>query len=315
MPTPLQPSSARHSGPLAAGLHRPNRQLDTGPTGRAPTGPAWAGPDGSPLNRRGFLRWSGLLTVGGLAGQRLPRAVAAETGRPPSTPELRRVLLVTGVDYPGHLWRQTAPVLADLLWKDQRLGVTVIEDPHLLDSAAVPTYHAIVLHFMNWEVPSPGEAARANLRRFVEQGGGLVLVHFACGAWQDWPEFRQLAGRVYDPKLPGHDPRGPFRVNITGVSHPVTAGLTDFEADDELYTCLAGERPVQVLATARSKITQKDEPMAFVFGYGQGRVFHSPLGHDVRAFRGPPVAELFRRGCAWAAGLAPVSLSLSSSSG
>ncbi|MCX6911673.1 MAG: hypothetical protein NT167_01200, partial [Verrucomicrobia bacterium] len=32
--------------------------------------------------------------------------------------EKARVLLVTGADYPGHLWRQTAPVLADVLRKD-----------------------------------------------------------------------------------------------------------------------------------------------------------------------------------------------------
>jgi len=43
--------------------------------------------------------------------------------------------------------------------------------------------------------------------------------------------------------------------------------------------------------------------MAFVLDYGKGRVFHSPLGHDAAALKNPPVAELFRRACAWAAGL------------
>ena len=76
----------------------------------------------------------------------------------------KRVLLVTGVDYPGHPWRQTAPVLVEMLQRDPRLAVTLIEDPHLLDSPAVATYDAVLLHFMNWEVPAPGEAARANLR-------------------------------------------------------------------------------------------------------------------------------------------------------
>ena len=41
----------------------------------------------------------------------------------------------------------------------------------------------------------------------------------------------------------------------------------------------------EVLATAHSKVTGKDHPMAFVFEYGKGRVFHTPLGHDVRAHR------------------------------
>ncbi len=78
---------------------------------------------------------------------------------------------------------------------------------------------------MNWETPAPGEQARENLRRFVESGKGLMLIHFACGAWQDWPEFKNLAGRVWDPKLRGHDPHGEFTVEITDPDHPVTRGM------------------------------------------------------------------------------------------
>ena len=250
------------------------------------------------MNHRRFLHQVFRLATAALLA---PLAFGAEAAPAKSQ---ARVLLVTGVDYPGHLWRETAPVLARQLRQDPRLSVTVIEDPHFLDSAALRRYDAVVLHFMNWEVPAPGEAARENLRQFVAGGHGLVLVHFACGAWQDWPEFKNLAGRAWNPKLRPHDPRGPFTVHIADPTHPVTAGLKDFPTDDELYTCLDGESPIHVLATAKSKVDGKDYPMAFVLDYGQGRVFHSPLGHDVKAL-GPEVGELFRRGTAWAAGLSP----------
>ena len=217
-----------------------------------------------------------------------------------------RVLLVTGIDYPGHLWKETTPALAAQLRLDRRLQVEVVETPEFLADPKLPSFDAVVFHWMNWEKPSPGEAARENFRKFVAGGKGLVLVHFACGAFQDWPEFRKIAGRVYDPKLPPHDPRGPYTVHIADPQHPITKGLSDFDADDELYTCLAGEAPIRILATAKSKITGKDEPMAFVLEYGKGRVFHSPLGHDVKALKLPGVAELFRRGTAWAAGRSPV---------
>jgi len=217
-----------------------------------------------------------------------------------------RVLLLTGIDYPGHLWKETAPALAAQLRMDKRLQVEIVETPEFLADPRLQGFDVVVFHWMNWEKPSPGEAARENFRKFVEGGKGLVLVHFACGAFQDWPEFRKIAGRVYDPKLPPHDPRGPYAVQITDPQHPITAGLKDFEADDELYTCLAGDAAIRILATSKSKITGKDEPMAFVLEYGKGRVFHSPLGHDVKALTLPGVAELFRRGTAWAAGLSPV---------
>lgn len=216
----------------------------------------------------------------------------------------KQVLIVTGQDYPGHKWQETAPVLAAGLAADKRLNVTVSEDPKVLASP-LDKYDAIVLHFQNWEQPDPGPEARANLERFVAEGKGLSLVHFACGAFQEWPEFKDLAGRAWDPKLRGHDPFGAFRVDITPLAHPITEGLEPFETTDELYTCLIGDRPVDLLATARSVVDGKDYPMAFAFSYGKGRVFHSPLGHDVQAFARPPVAELLRRGCAWTAGLTP----------
>lgn len=225
-----------------------------------------------------------------------------------TSPARARVLLVTGIDYPGHVWRETTPVLRAHLEKDPRLAVTVIEDPHLLDSAALTNYAAVVLHFQNWEVPGPGPAARDNLRRFVENGGGLVLLHFACGAWYgEWPEFKNLAGRAWYGPNGGrqHDPHGTFTVRVVDTDHPVTAGLKDFETTDELYTCLEGDAPIRVLAAARSKVDGRDYPMAFVREYGRGRVFHTPLGHDAAALRPVPVGALLRRGTAWAAGLEP----------
>jgi type 1 glutamine amidotransferase len=45
--------------------------------------------------------------------------------------------------------------------------------------------------------------------------------------------------------------------------------------------------------------------MAFVYTSGKGRVIQCLLGHDVKAMQMPGVGELYRRGCAWAAGLPP----------
>lgn len=218
-------------------------------------------------------------------------------------PMAKRAVIVTGIDYPGHVWKETAPVLADALRADERLQVDVVEDPNFLASPELAQYDTVILHFMDWETPDPGEQARANLQKSVAAGTGLVLVHFACGAFQEWDGFVNLAGRVWDPDLRPHDPHGPFQVNIIDRDHPITAGLSDFTTTDELYTCLAGEIPVHVVASARSKVDSKDYPMAFVLQYGQGRVFHCVLGHDVPSIANPAVARLYRRATAWTAGL------------
>jgi uncharacterized protein len=231
-------------------------------------------------------------------------ALSAVAAEPTKQPESIRVLLVTGVDYRGHLWKETAPAIRKVLERDKRFDVRIIEDPDFLAAPAVSDYDVIFLHFKNYKPLAHATDVRENLAKLVKQGKGLVLFHFACGAFEDWPAFADLAGKVWDRKT-SHDPRGPFTVKIVQPQHPITRGMLDFQADDELYTCLVGDRPVEVLATARSKVTGKDHPMAFAFAYGKGRVFHTPLGHDVRAIEMPGVAELIRRGCVWAAGRQP----------
>ncbi len=247
-----------------------------------------------------------------------PNANVAEPGSPgsklaveldPPTGTGTKVLLVTGIDYPGHLWRQTARVLKRLLEQDRRLHVRMVDDPNALASPKLNAWDVVILHFMDWEVPGPGPAARENLRQFVAGGKGLMLTHFACGAWDnnEWPEFAKLAGRIWNPKLRPHDPHGQFTVRMADSEHPIAKGLKPFTTVDELYTCLDGDAPIHVVAKATSKVDQKDYPMAFVLRYGQGRVFHTPLGHDVQAYtNNPGVGELMRRGCAWTAGLTPV---------
>ena len=235
---------------------------------------------------------------------------AAPAAAPTAPKPQARILLLTGVDYPGHLWQQTAPALAEGLRKDPRLEVRVVEDPAFLDSSAINAYSVILLHFQNWQQPGPGPQARENLRQFVEGGKGVVLVHFACGAWHDeWPEFSKIAGRAWAGLGPGvrqHDPFGKFRIEIAQPDHALVRGMAAFETQDELYTCLVGETPIEVLAQAKSKVDGKYYPMAFISQYGKGRTFHCPLGHDAKALNVPEVQELFRRGCAWAAGLPPV---------
>ncbi len=212
-----------------------------------------------------------------------------------------RVLLITGMDYPGHKWRETTPVLVGALTNDALLRVDVLEDPYRLDTTDLSPYRAVFLHFMNWEKPDPNDKAKENLRSFIERGGGMVMIHFACGAFQNWPEFRNLAGRIYD-RTNTHDPRGPFTVELASTNHTITGGLTSFGVDDELYICLVGEKPINVLATARSKLTKRYHPMAFFNSYGKGRVFQTPLGHDVKALRSGQTLELIRRGTLWTVG-------------
>jgi type 1 glutamine amidotransferase len=60
-----------------------------------------------------------------------------------------------------------------------------------------------------------------------------------------------------------------------------------------------------VLATAHSETsnsgTGHDEPMLMVSSFGQGRVFHTTMGHDVAALSCLGFMTTFQRGTEWAA--------------
>lgn len=219
-----------------------------------------------------------------------------------------RLLIVTGNDYPGHKWQETTPVVRAILSQKPYFDVHVSEDVEILATSPEQRYDAIVLHYCNWESPMPGPAARDGLARFVSSGKGLVALHFSCGAFREWPnyqtlawpEFEKIVGRVWDTDKT-HDPYQKFQVTVANKEHPITKGLQDFETEDELYFCLKGESKIDVLLTAHSTVTQKDEPMGFTLNYGSGRVFHTPLGHDVKSFQSPGVAQLLQRACEWAA--------------
>ena len=122
-----------------------------------------------------------------------------KTGRSPAADgkaEVKKVLIVTGIDHPAHKWQQTAPALAKVLGEDTRMQVDVVERPAFLGTDEVHAYDVIVVHFMNWEKPDPGPKARTNLQQFVEAGKGLFVVHFGSGAFQGWSEYANLAGRA-----------------------------------------------------------------------------------------------------------------------
>lgn len=220
-----------------------------------------------------------------------------------------KVLIVTGVDYPGHPWRTQAIELRKALAGEKRIDVRLAEDIEILGTDLIFDYDVLLLNFKNYDPLKREKAAKENLLRFIREGGGLMFFHFTGGAFQDWPEYRTIAARVWNPEFRGHDPYQAFTVNVVKKDHAVMKGIQDFRITDELYTCMDGDREIEVLAEAKSSVDGKTYPMVFVFTEGKGRGFHTVLGHDGRAFESPELGELLRRGALWCARREAVSAS------
>lgn len=156
---------------------------------------------------------------------------------------------------------------------------------------------------------------------------GLVIVHAANNSFGGWNEYNQMIGmgwrgtsggeRLYlddggkEVRVPkgkgdgsGHRYSGPFQVAVRDAEHPITRGMPRewLHAPDELYDNMRGPlENVHLLATAFSKGTKVHEPMIWTVSYGKGRVFHTPMGHDVTGMRCVGFITTLNRGTEWAA--------------
>ncbi len=253
----------------------------------------------------------GEVPPGGVQSKALTEAelAAVATGQP------LHALILTGHDGPFHDWRATSKALKEVLEKDGRFRVRILDAPEALAREDLLAYDLIVQNYVNWQRPGLSEKAKANLLRYLRAGRGLAVIHFANGAFHyslpaakesDWPEYRKVVRRVWDhsPGKSGHDRYGRFTVEIAPQKHPITEGMKSFDTIDELYYRQAGDLALAPLVTAKSKDTGKDEPLAWAYSYDKARIFQTVLGHSADSIRGPGAALLIRRGCIWAAGQA-----------
>jgi len=62
-----------------------------------------------------------------------------------------RAVIVSGVDWPGHLWKETGPALRQILEKDPRFNVRIVEDPNWLAGDGLAECDLCILLFKNYD--------------------------------------------------------------------------------------------------------------------------------------------------------------------
>ena len=247
-----------------------------------------------------------------------------------------RVILIDGQN--NHNWRATTPVMKKALEDAGRFTVDVSshlksgDKPGDVPTVAFPPdlgkYDVVVSNYNG--APWPVDFNEALDGRLKAGKIGLVIVHAANNAFGSWKEYNQMIGmgwrgapggkRLYlddqgkaveEPAGKGmgsgHRYVGPFSVVVRDTNHPITKGMPRewLHAQDELYDNMRGPiENVRLLATAFSKPpkgTGVHEPMIWTVSYGSGRVFHTPMGHDVKAMQCVGFQVTLARGTEWAA--------------
>ncbi len=193
-------------------------------------------------------------------------------------------------------------------------------------------YDVVISNF-GWKAAPWPEETRVALKRYVEEGGGFVVIHAANNSFGSWDEFNRMIGLggwdgrdeqsgpyvyindqgsvVRDTSAGrggAHGPAHEYRIVVRTPDHPIVAGLPRawMHTKDELYQQLRGPAEnMTILATAyadpRYRGSDRHEPMLMTIDYGRGRIFHTPMGHDAVSFRCVGFITALIRGCEWAA--------------
>ena len=243
-----------------------------------------------------------------------------------------KVLILDGQN--NHNWKATTPLLKKGLEDSGLFTVDVATSPPPKGDMSkyrpkFADYDAVVSNY-NGE-PWSNETQQ-DLVDFVKGGGGFVVVHAANNAFGNWPEYNEIIGlggwggrseksgpyvyfkddkKVVDESAGrggSHGAQHEFQIVIRDTDHPVTKGMPKawLHAKDELYDRLRGPAEnMHVLATAYADEskggTGRHEPMMFTIDYGQGRVFHTPMGHADYSMKCVGFITTLQRGTEWAA--------------
>jgi len=225
-----------------------------------------------------------------------------------------KVLIITG-DH-GHAWKETTPVLKELLTQ-AGMAVDVTETPAKdLTASNLARYDVLLLNYKDTKKGGPdtkwSDQNKKDFADAVRGGKGLVVYHHASSAFTGGSGFDKEYEKIIAGgwrKQGNHGKRHEFSVAIRKKDHPITKDMpAEFaHSNDELYQNSVMLPGSLVLATAYSdksidpKNSDKHEPVVWVAEYGKGRVCENVLGHDVTAMQDKGFQTLLIRCVEWAA--------------
>ena len=241
-------------------------------------------------------------------------------------------LIVDGQN--NHNWKETTPIMKEVLEETGLFTVDVATSPAKNEdmSGFKPAFAACDVVLLNYNGKAWPEETNQAFLDYVKGGGGVVVVHAADNAFGKWKEYNEIIGLggwggrneksgpyVYykDGKLvrdtsPGrggsHGPQYPVQIVVREPDHPVTKGLPAkfMHSKEELYHSLRGPaKNMTVLATAlaekEKRGTGRHEPVLFTIRWGEGRIFHTVLGHAGTQMKSVAFIVTLQRGAEWAA--------------
>ncbi|MDA1179379.1 MAG: ThuA domain-containing protein [Planctomycetota bacterium] len=222
--------------------------------------------------------------------------VKAVDVNPPAQPPPIKMLIVTGGGY--HDYQQLVPYLTDELGKlvncawDVKWDINELRNPRSLDP-----YDVVVYDFCNDDA---ADEVLENAMDATRKGKATVMIHCAVHAFRkslkikEWEQCCGLQSKQ-------HDPYGPFTVANLDKQHPITSSFPDHwqTPGDELYQMIAIDPKSHPLLRATSPQDGREHVVCWTSQYGDGKVFATTLGHDMKTTSSAEYLRLLAKGILW----------------
>ncbi|MCI0746637.1 MAG: ThuA domain-containing protein, partial [Verrucomicrobia subdivision 3 bacterium] len=195
-------------------------------------------------------------------------------------------------------------------WKKRLADRGAVVDGGLKFPTVSQLDNADVLVMFAAEAGSIAGADRENLDKFLKRGGGIVCIHDAvCGTNAPW--FKTIIGGAWEH---GHSKwfEGDMSLCYIDHEHPITAGCSNFDLDDEVYWDLHLVPEARILAASWAPDRRNTRngrqfphiydiiPQMWVYETPTYRAFVSIPGHKYQSFELPHYRAVLLRGIAWA---------------
>lgn len=250
----------------------------------------------------------------------------AAPDRAPAKPQKARKALVW-----GHAWAHQPNPYAEVALKilGEKSGAfqaTVTDDPRLLLPDRLTQFDALVMNNIHERDPflpddfktlTPeqqaaakkfDEAVKQSIVEYVRGGKGLVGIHAATAAFQNWPEYGEMIGGYYGGHIFQEVP-----IKVEEPKHPINAVLDagPWRINDEIYISREPYSRDKLRVLLSLDLSQMDDPakrpdkdyaVAWVRKHGDGRVYYTTLGHAAETYWNPQFLKHLLAGIQFAIG-------------
>ena len=210
-----------------------------------------------------------------------------------------KALFLTGGGY--HDYEKLVPHLTNEISRLVNVTFDVKTD---LSAMAVPKFadgYDVVVYDVCFD-EAPDEVLE-NALQATRKGKPTVMIHCAVHAFRRSPKIHEWE-TCCGMRSKVHDPYAPLTVTKLDQGSPITKLFpNDWKTPgDELYQTISIDPQSHQLLKAKSPHDGREHVVCWTYQFGQGRVFATTLGHDMKTAASPDYLRLLANGLLWACG-------------